>query len=67
MVFQSYVSWFRAAGGPIDPGVLLVSLVRGSWLSSSVSRSAWMRMALFIREGINVMMFSLVNRFFLAA
>jgi hypothetical protein len=45
----------------------MVSLIGSFWSPLFVSWSAQMKVALSFREGIKVMMFSLVNHFFLAA
>jgi len=61
------VSLFRAAGGPIDPGVLLLSLREGSKFLFSASLPVGVVAFVFCLDVIISARFSFVNRFFLAA
>ncbi len=61
------MSLFRAVGGPIDPGVLLLSLREGSEFLFSASLPVSVVAFVIYLEAIISVRSSFVNRFFLAA
>ncbi len=61
------MSLFRAAGGPIDPGVLLLLLREGSEFLFSASLPMGVVAFVFCLDAIISARSSFVNRFFLAA
>jgi hypothetical protein len=61
------MSLFRAAGGPIDPGVLLLSLKEGSEFMFSASLPVSIVAFVFYLDAIISAKSSFVKRFFLTA